>query len=414
MKDSEKKRPNIVKRGDKYYVYLKIRGKMKWFPAGTSIRKAEKKLVELKSERNNGTYKEIKKIKFRDFSLKWLESYVKTIAKPSTIRSYETIINRLNARFGSYQLEELSTDDLQRYVAERLNQKKRINNNNGSAPILIKPKTVCNEIVVLKRMFKHAVRWGYLKVNPAEYVERPRVETEEMEILNLEEIRLFLDQVTPKHKSFFLMAILTGMRRGELLGLQWGDIDWNRSQINVRQQLCNTSKQFITPKSRRSIRRIDMSPTLALELKWHKLASQNSELDLVYCNSDGKFLDPDNLIKREFIPALRRAKIRKVRFHDLRHTNVALRIEQDQNIKYIQNQLGHASIQTTLDKYGHLIKEVNTEQAIKLDEALGFVEHSGNLSEKDRQRIDNPAFAIKKGLTENRKSLIVNGSGERI
>lgn len=78
------------------------------------------------------------------------------------------------------------------------------------------------------------------------------------------------------------------------------------------------------------------------------------------------------MIKRQYFPALKRAKIRQIRFHDLRHTNVALRIEQEQNIKYIQNQLGHASIQTTLDRYGHLISDVNTEQAKKLDSILGF------------------------------------------
>ena len=95
MKNTEKKRPNIVKRGDKYYVYLKIKGKMKWFSAGTSIRQAQKKIDNLKSERNNKTYREIKKIKFRDFTTKWFNSYVQSIAKPSTIRSYENITNKL-------------------------------------------------------------------------------------------------------------------------------------------------------------------------------------------------------------------------------------------------------------------------------------------------------------------------------
>jgi len=76
--------------------------------------------------------------------------------------------------------------------------------------------------------------------------------------------------------------------------------------------------------------------------------------------------------QKQYFPALRRTKIRQIKFHDLRHTNVALRIEQGQNIKYIQNQLGHASIQTTLDRYGHLIIDVNTEQAKKLDSILGF------------------------------------------
>ncbi|MDH5769277.1 MAG: site-specific integrase, partial [Nitrospirota bacterium] len=235
----------------------------------------------------------------------------------------------------------------------------------------VKPKTVINELVPAKEMLKHAVRWGYLKVNPAEYVERPRVEKEEMDILIPDEIKLFLEQVTPKYKPFFLTAILTGMRRGELLGLQWGDIDWNSKQIYVRRLLWKG--QFVTPKSKLSVRRIDMSPYLAVELKKHLMSSPFKELDnLVFCNSESKPFDADTLVKRQFLPALRRAKIRHVSFHSLRHTNVALRIEQGQNIKYIQNQLGHASIQTTLDRYGHLIKEVNSEQAKKLDSILGF------------------------------------------
>jgi integrase len=130
--------------------------------------------------------------------------------------------------------------------------------------------------------------------------------------------------------------------------------------------------KFGTPKSKASFRRIDMSPYLALELRKHILASQNNELDLVFSNTDGNLVDPDTMVRRHFLPALKRAGIRKIRFHDLRHTNVALRIEQGQNIKYIQNQLGHASIQTTLDRYGHLINDVNTEQAKKLDRILGF------------------------------------------
>jgi integrase len=73
--------------------------------------------------------------------------------------------------------------------------------------------------------FKHAVRWGYLRANPAEHVENPRVEREEMDILTPDEIRLFLDQVKPAYKALFLTAVLTGMRRGELLGLQWSDVN---------------------------------------------------------------------------------------------------------------------------------------------------------------------------------------------
>jgi len=396
---------SIQKKGKSYYIVFRIfdssTGKMrqKWVPAGKTKKKADEKFTELMGDVQNGTYREIKQIIFAEFADLWLSSYAETKTKPSTLRSYQDIVNNhLAPVMGDYFLTEITTAMLQRYVVRRLEE--------------VKPKTVINELVPLKEMFKHAVRWGYLKVNPAEYIERPRVEKEEMDILTPDEIGLFLEKVTPKHRPFFLTAILTGMRRGEILGLQWGDIDWNNSQLHVRRSLWRV--QFVTPKSKRSRRKIDLSPALVLELKKHKLVCPpGGELDLVFCNSDGNPLDPDNLLKRHFFPALRKAKIRRVRFHDLRHTNVALRIEQGQNIKYIQNQLGHASIQTTLDRYGHLIKEVNTEQAMKLDVILGLVEHSGRSSDSVRRLLEDSATPRKKDSTDSAKSLnlLVAGGG---
>ena len=200
----------------------------------------------------------------------------------------------------------------------------------------ISPKTINNTLVLLKEMFKHAVRWGYLRENPALYVEQPRVERREMDFLTPEEIRSMLAQVRSHSYSFFLSATLTGMRRGELLGLQWGDIDWHESQLRVRRSLFFETRRkgkerkwrFITPKSKNSIRVINMSPTLVLELKKHKLAQQPGLLDLVFPNEDGNPMDPDNLVKREFLPALRRAGLRQVPFHSLRHSFTALLIAQ--------------------------------------------------------------------------------------
>jgi integrase len=354
---------SIQKKGKLYYIVFWVfdprtgKKKQKWSAAGRSKRTAEKKLVDLMGEVNAGTYREIQKITFAKFADLWLNSYAKTRTKPSTLESYQLIVNKhLKPAFGGYLLTDITTVMLQRYVANRLDK--------------VKPKTVINELIPIKKMLKHAVIWGYLKISPAEYVERPRVEKEEMKILTPKEVGLFLQHVKPRHKTFFLAAVLTGMRRGELLGLKWGDINWHDSQIHVKRSLWKG--QFVTPKSIRSKRKIDMSPHLAMELKKHKLASPANELDLVFCNSKGKPMEPDSLIKRHFTPALRRAKVKKVRFHDLRHTNTALRIEENQNIKYIQNQLGHASIQTTLDRYGHLIKNVNAEQAKKLDNILSL------------------------------------------
>ncbi len=148
----------------------------------------------------------------------------------------------------------------------------------------------------------------------------------------------------------------------------------------------------------------NLTATLVCRRSWNL-----TRLTPARCNAEGKPFNPDSLVKRQFLPALGRAGVKRVRFHDLRHTNVALRLEQGQNIKYIQNQLGHASIQTTIDRYGHLLKEVNTEQAMKLDNALNFTEHLGNSSDSVRRLLED---SKKKGFRNVLKPLkLVAGAG---
>jgi integrase len=168
------------------------------------------------------------------------------------------------------------------------------------------------------------------------------------------------------------------MRRGEILALQWGDVDWHESQIYVRRALYietqrrgnDTKWRFTSPKSKHSVRAINMSPMLALELKRYKLAHPPGTFDLIFAKADGRPLEPSNMLRDEFFPALRRAGLRRVPFHSLRHSFTALLIAQGENIKYIQSQLGHASIQTTLDRYGHLLPATHKEAASRLDQTL--------------------------------------------
>lgn len=417
-------RGSIQKKGKAYYVVIWMRDpetgkqKHKWIKAGSTKKAAEAKYVELAPEANERTYKELKKATFEEFSKIWLKSYVERRTKPSTTRSYRDAINKqFVPRFGKRRLTEIDIDVIQRYLSERETE--------------VKPKTVINEIVPLKLMFKHAVRWGYLKSSPAEYVDRPRVEKEEMEILNPDEIRLLLEKAKPEYGTLFLMAVLTGLRRGEIIGLQWGDIDWVHNQIHVRRSYCGTSKQLQSPKTMNARRKVDMTPTLVHELKKHKLSCPKGELDLVFPNSDGGILDPDNMIKRGFLPALSEAKLRTVRFHDLRHTNVSLRIEQGQNLVYISKQIGHASVSTTLNVYSHLLKEAHPEQAERLDAILGFAEQPGSPSKfvrrslEDRPEGKRPKKSVrrsledypkidKKGAADKLQPLEFIGSGGRI
>src|SRR5574341_783667 len=156
---------SIQKKGNAYYVVFWVRDpetdkqKQKWIKAGSTRKEAEAKYVELAPEANERTYKELKKATFEEFSKIWLKSYAERRTKPSTTRSYrDAINNQFVPRFGKMRLTEIDFDVIQAYLNERETE--------------VKPKTVINEIVPLKLMFKHAVRWGYLKSSPAEYVER--------------------------------------------------------------------------------------------------------------------------------------------------------------------------------------------------------------------------------------------------
>src|SRR5437867_4593959 len=195
--------------------------------------------------------------------------------------------------------------------------------------------------------------------------DRPQAEDQEMQILTPPEIRRLLDAADEPVRTLLLCAVLTGMRRGELLGLRWEDIDLEGHRIFVRRALWRG--KFVTPKSRRSRRTIDLAPTLRAALA--RLPSR-FQSGLVFCSPDGEPINPDTFAQRDWARALRRAGLRRVRFHDLRHTYASLLIAQGAHPKYIQAQLGHASTQTTLDRYGHLMPDAHAAEAQKLDELV--------------------------------------------
>ena len=186
-----------------------------------------------------------------------------------------------------------------------------------------------------------------------------------MDVFTPEEIRRLLDTQEEPLRTLLLMAALTGMRQGELFGLLWEDIDFAAHLIHVRRSRWRGT--LGRPKSRRSRRAIDMPPTLEAALR-RLSATRRSKF--VFCSERGTPLDADNFRHREFPQALRRAGLRRVRFHDLRHTYTSLLIAHGAHPKYIQVQLGHASIQTTLDRYGHLMPQLHQAEAQKLDQLV--------------------------------------------
>jgi integrase len=217
---------------------------------------------------------------------------------------------------------------------------------------------------------KYAMKHRYIDHNPVREIERPADDTSgevngEMRVLQPEGLRALVDAAdSQKERIIYMVAGLTGMRQGEIFGLKWTDIDWINQQIHVKRTY-NHGK-FYEPKSKTSRRSIDLAPELVKELKMWQLACSKGELDLVFPNEKGKPENKSNFLRRQFYPALASADLPHMRFHDLRHTYCALLLDQGENIKYIQRQMGHSSIQVTLDIYGHLMEDVNQEAAAKL------------------------------------------------
>jgi integrase len=346
--------------------YYDAAGRRRWETIGPNLHEARQVLAERMWERRNAKFRlDRQPITMKEFAAKWNEDYVTVQVQLGRMKESSAESCRSRARlhvvpfFGQMRLDAITLPHVREFMKALLAKQ-------------LSPKTVLNVMVVLKEMLKHAVQWGYLDASPAQYAERPRGEEQEMQILTPPEIRRLLDAADEPVCTLILCAVLTGMRRGELLGLQWEDVDLEGHRIFVRRALWRG--KFVTPKSRRSRRTIDLAPTLRAALA--RLPSR-FQGGLVFCNEDGSPIDPDNFAHRDWARVLRRAELRRMRFHDLRHTYASLLIAQGAHPKYIQAQLGHASIQTTLDRYGHLMPDAHAAEARKLDR-LVFGENGHN------------------------------------
>ena len=177
-----------------------------------------------------------------------------------------------------------------------------------------------------------------------------------MQILTPMQVRAFLDAATEELRPLFTTAVMTGLRLGELLALRWDDVDLDGGMLTVRRSRGRVRKddgyeyEDGQPKSKKS-RRVELSRDVIAVLRMMPSRFRGGRV----FERQGKPYDPNNLVKRDFARTLRRAGLPKIRFHDLRHTYAALLIAAGAHPKYIQAQLGHASITTTLNTYGHLL-----------------------------------------------------------
>jgi integrase len=226
------------------------------------------------------------------------------------------------------------------------------------------------------------VRHGILTRNVGEAVDAPRPEHKEVTMLGANEIRLILDasKEAPYYVVFFTKAY-TGLRRSELLGLRWGDVDLEKSTLSVVQtlhQLRGGRYIFREPKSKRSRRQIALSPSLAILLWDHQLKQEHTRrllgkslepADLVFSHPDGTPIRP-NSITRAFHKIAQSLDLKGARLHDLRHAHATIMLEQGVHPKIVQERLGHSSVSTTLDIYSHVVPGLQEAAARRFEEGL--------------------------------------------
>jgi integrase len=303
---------------------------------------------------------------FGEYATQWMETHGAVVLKYSTAESYRNDLrNHVLPFFAKMRLDEITRADVKRFLY--LKQKEDL-----------AAASVRKHLAYFSNIMSHAVDDEIIKLNPAQKLSKivPRKDRKaDINPLNREEMQVLLETVkelNPRYYPFFLCAARTGMRLGELLGLEWSAVDFHGRFIEVRQAF--SRHRLTTPKNKR-IRRVDMSRQLTEELKALKATMREESFKRgepmpkwVFCQTNGKPLTATSIANRIFHRCLDRAGLRRVRFHDIRHSYASILVEQGESLAYVKEQMGHHSIQITVDIYAHLAPAGNKSAVDRLDD----------------------------------------------
>jgi integrase len=334
---------------------------------GATRKEVQQKLATALSDLQGGLPIPVGRQSVRQYLVAWLNDVVRPSVRLGTYESYERLLRvQVFPIIGRIPLTKLGPQDLVHLYGSMLRA--------GSAP-----RTVQYAHAILHRALKQAVRWNLVARNPVDAVDSPRPAKIEIRPLNAQEASALLEAASgDRLHALYVLAITTGMRQGELLGLRWDDINWMGQQLHVRRQVrrLNAGVIFNEPKTARGRRVVTLSDLAVRALRTHRSVQLEERLcagahwtdgDLVFPNSLGRPLQTQNLIRRSFRPLLLKAGLPRIRFHDLRHTAATLLLMQGVHPKVVQELLGHATIAVTMDVYSHVMPSLQREAASKLD-----------------------------------------------
>lgn len=352
---------------------------------GASADEVERKLTEIKGRSNQGLPSQATGWTVGAYAVYWLDDVAAVKLRATTLARYRTLVTRYVApSLGKKRLTALTPADVRLMLARASSARVHGTNRHlGRDERLVSARTVQQAHAVLRAMLSHAVREELLARNVARLVQAPTPQHEEIQPWTDTEARRFL-AASRSHRLYalFVIALALGLRRGELLGLRWSDVDFDAGQLRVWQTLQRVRGQGIVfgpPKSKRSRRALTM-PTIVIDaLRQHCSAQADDrrqagddwvELGLVFTTSSGRHLEPRNL-NTAYRRLLTHIDIRSIRFHDLRHTCATLLLSRGISPRVVMDILGHSQISVTMNIYSHVMPAMQQEAAGQIDTALG-------------------------------------------
>lgn len=352
---------------------------------------AEVELAKFVTEVQNGLVIDGKSLKFSEFTEIWKRDYGSKELAPSTYKRYCRMLEtRLLPYFGHFYINKIKPTDIMKFydLLEKDTQLVRKKGNNGSKTKKpLSGKTILEHHRLLRAMLHKAVYWQLIVANPAERVQPPKARKPKRRSYDDEQTKILLENLEllpsedTKYKVAIILTVFTGVRLGELMGLEWQDVDFKNGIISI-----NRSSQYLSdmgvftkvPKTESSIREIAIPEFIVSLLEEYKLwyEEQKSIYGELWTNSDRLFVQADgkpmhpSTISKWFVKYVGQIGLPVINFHGLRHTNASLLVAQNIDIAVISARLGHAQISTTLDFYVHPLLSHNRKAGYALENLL--------------------------------------------
>jgi integrase len=347
-------------------------------------RKAQEELTKLLAHRNEGSYVDPTRMTLAEYLRHWLAADIdRRVAARTATRHRGIVEQNIIPRLGHVPMRKLSAVHVEAFEAELqregwIKQRRIPKNGEQPRPRGLSPQTVIHVHRTLSQALSHAVRLGVLLRNPAAQVKPPRPDRREIRILGKDEISALLAAAkgTPIYVPV-LVAVTTGVRRGELLGMRWSDLDLKAGTLTVNQSVERIKGKvtFKAPKTKTSRRSITLPSATMQALQEHRSAQAADRLmlgvgrdprGLVFTRADGEPLDADSLTKA-FGRLVAATDVTRITLHGLRHTHISHLLMDGVHVKVVSERAGHANVNITLSAYAAYIPSMQADAALRVD-----------------------------------------------